>query len=430
MDGNIEIGLIDFFRDDEWSEYYKSNHREKVLSKGHSEFRGNMKDRTMRLLSTYYHEPIKLIGKKDEKKLIIGKKREIQLPNSNHASSKLIGANREHYLAVQVFKNYIVKLLNQMKSIEISREYIDTTLLKSKKGWLASSNIIMLTKESFSSNLMEDKFLSEEIGDDLKKFSAIYYKKLSKSQQSFFDKIKMMIEGQIDFKERYFCDYDSSYTGEIYNCIFRNGKKIRELSSEEYSDCIKLYNSIKKQDFYDSDGASDRLNEFQSEYGFKRMWTEYQLDYEKIIDKDFVTYLYTDIKDPIVEENIFRQWLWNRYDKITEEEFRQNHIKDKAYDSHRFNSTEFDLTVFSRRRVYVEYSMKIDKAILLPLYIKSIEDIQTSFMKVQYTLAEYKYLKDKLKYFEDNIYKLSFIDYLDNNYLANKYQKIIEKINI
>ncbi|MBO0484703.1 hypothetical protein JZO74_08060 [Vagococcus fluvialis] len=74
--------------------------------------------------------------------------------------------------------------------------------------------------------------------------------------------------------------------------------------------------------------------------------------------------------------------------------------------------------------------MKIDKAILLPLYIKSIEDIQTSFMKVQYTLAEYKYLKDKLKYFEDNIYKLSFIDYLDNNYLANKYQKIIEKINI
>ena len=73
LDGNIEIGLIDFFRDDEWSEFYKSNHRDKVLSKGHSEFRGNMKDRTMRLLSTYYHEPLKLIGKKDEKKLIIGK---------------------------------------------------------------------------------------------------------------------------------------------------------------------------------------------------------------------------------------------------------------------------------------------------------------------------------------------------------------------
>ncbi|MFW7364334.1 hypothetical protein [Vagococcus fluvialis] len=430
MDKNIEIGLIDFFRDDEWSQFYKPNHRDKILSKGHSEFRGNMKDRTLRLLSTYYHEPIKLIGKKDEKKLVIGRKREIQLPNSNHASSKLIGANREHYLAVEVFKNYIVKLLNQMKGIEISRQFIDATLLKSKKGWLASSNIIMLTKEAFSSNLIENNYLSTEIGDDLKKFSAIYYKKLSKSQQSFFDKIEMMIEGQIDFKERYFCDYDSSYTGEIYNYIFRNGKKIREISSEEYSDCIKLYNSIKKQDFYDSNGASDRLDDFQSEYGFRRMWTEYQLDYEKLIDKDFTTYLYTDIKDPIIKENIFRHWLWNRYDKITEEEFRQNHIKDKAYKSHSYNSTEFDLTVFSRRRVYLEYSMKVDKTILLPLYIKSIEDIQTSFMKVQYTLAEYKYLKDKLKYFEDNIYKLSFVDYLDNNYLAKKYQKIIEKISL
>lgn len=428
MESITEINLIDFFRDEKWSKYYEESHKDKVLNKGHSEFKGSMKKRTLSLLSTFYHQPIKLEGKKEEKRLIIGKKREIQLPNSNHDKRMLRGATKAHEMAVPLFRNYIVKLLNLTRENNVTQQFIDDNLVKSKKQWLAEANIIVLTKEAFSSNLMKDNYLKTVVGKDLAIFSGIYYQKLSASQQAFFNKIQKMLEGQIDFKERYFCNYDSAYPEKVNRCIPRKGKLVRELSKEEYEECIDSYNSIKQQYYYNRIESEERLNQFENQYGFSKMWTEYELDYKKLIDKDYTEYLYTEIKDNIIEENILRKWLWTRYDRLTEIEFRYRHISDRDQRRYLRHTNELAETRFSRRRVYVKYSMEIDKRILLPNYINSIDDIQSSYLKVLYTVQEYKYFQNEIDSYNENIKSQSFLQILDNNYLAKKYKKIIENI--
>lgn len=105
--------LEDFFSDPKWSRYSNENHKASYLDKGHSVVRGNMKDHILRKLSTDYHLPIEIVGKKDDKKIKMSSKRSIPLPTSNHDLRKLRGKTKYHDMAVVGFRNYIVMTLSK-----------------------------------------------------------------------------------------------------------------------------------------------------------------------------------------------------------------------------------------------------------------------------------------------------------------------------